>query len=328
MTATLATLATLRPAPHPTEARQRLAAAIDRLAAAQARVDRIAAAQAKAAALSHDKFLEIEAAEAALAEARLTEPRRLVSQLLGDDPTAGPSAADRRPHAERRQGGPRSPHRRTRNADRRAPGGRFQPWLRPPKPRRGRRRRASRLAGRGRSAGRIRGDAGAVRHAARRRSDGLPQRIPRRIDRPPTRSPGPAVDGCGRPGARSSPRGKPRSWRCNRTPPPRSPATTPTRRTPPDAPTHTATRRPRWPRRYRNLAADLAIGHIRSHLGETVRFDLAARQAGQWPEIGEEVMYSYATCPKTGDQIATGLRLTGPRRSPLPPAPRQRGFFA
>ncbi len=89
-----ATLATLRPAHHPTEPRQRLAAAIDRLGAVQARVARVATAEAKAAALSHDKFLEIEAAEAALAEARLTEPRRLVSQLLGDDPTAGPSAAD------------------------------------------------------------------------------------------------------------------------------------------------------------------------------------------------------------------------------------------
>jgi hypothetical protein len=91
-----ATLATLRPAPapHPTEERQRLAAAIDRLAAAQARVDRIAAAQTKAAALAHDKFREIEAAEAALAEARLTEPHRLVSRLLGDDPDPGPAAAD------------------------------------------------------------------------------------------------------------------------------------------------------------------------------------------------------------------------------------------
>ena len=73
--------------------------------------------------------------------------------------------------------------------------------------------------------------------------------------------------------------------------------------------------------------ADLGFGHIRSHTGETVRVNLAARQAGQWPEIGEEVTYSYATCPKTGDVVATGLRLTGPRRSP-PPEPVRCGFFA
>lgn len=90
-----ATLATLRPAPAPaTEPRQHLAAAIERHAAAEARVGRIAAAQAKAAELSHAKFLEIEAAEAALAEARDAEPRRLVSELLGDDPDPGPTQAD------------------------------------------------------------------------------------------------------------------------------------------------------------------------------------------------------------------------------------------
>ena len=81
-----------RPAADPERAA--LAAAIERHAAAQARVDRIAAAQAKASELSHAKFLEIEAAEAALAEARQAEPRRLVSQLLGDDPNPAPAAAD------------------------------------------------------------------------------------------------------------------------------------------------------------------------------------------------------------------------------------------
>jgi hypothetical protein len=72
---------------------------------------------------------------------------------------------------------------------------------------------------------------------------------------------------------------------------------------------------------------DLGFGHIRSHNGEIVRVNLAARQAGLWPEIGEEVTFGFAVCPKTGDVVATGLRLTGPRRSP-PPEPVRRGFFA
>jgi hypothetical protein len=72
---------------------------------------------------------------------------------------------------------------------------------------------------------------------------------------------------------------------------------------------------------------DLAIGHVRSHTGEVVRFDLAARQAGLWPEIGEEVTFGFAVCPKTGDVIAVGLTPTSPRRA-QPPEPSRRGFFA
>jgi hypothetical protein len=73
--------------------------------------------------------------------------------------------------------------------------------------------------------------------------------------------------------------------------------------------------------------ADLGFGFIRDHNGETTRFDFVAAQAGQWPQVGEEVVFGYEVCPKTGDPIATGLRLTGPRRSP-PPEPVRRGFFA
>lgn len=53
---------------------------------------------------------------------------------------------------------------------------------------------------------------------------------------------------------------------------------------------------------------------------------LAARQAGMWQEIGEEVVFGYTVDSKTGDQIATGLRLTGPRQA-APPEPSRRGFF-
>lgn len=67
--------------------------------------------------------------------------------------------------------------------------------------------------------------------------------------------------------------------------------------------------------------ADLGFGHIRDHSGEIVRFDLAARQAALWPEIGEEVTFGFAVCPRTGDPIAVGLRLTSPRRAADPNAP-------
>lgn len=72
--------------------------------------------------------------------------------------------------------------------------------------------------------------------------------------------------------------------------------------------------------------ADLGFGHIRTHNGETVRVNLADRQSALWPEIGEEVTFGYAICPRHGDIIAVGLTLTSPRRAPPPPAPRQ-GFF-
>jgi hypothetical protein len=64
---------------------------------------------------------------------------------------------------------------------------------------------------------------------------------------------------------------------------------------------------------------DLGFGHVRTHTGEIVRFDLAARQAGLWPQVGEEVTFGFAACPKTGDPLAVGLRLTSPRRA-QPPA--------
>ena len=63
--------------------------------------------------------------------------------------------------------------------------------------------------------------------------------------------------------------------------------------------------------------ADLGFGFIRSHNGESVRYDFAATQAALWPSIGEEVVFGYAIDSKTGDPIATGLRLTGPLGSPL-----------
>jgi hypothetical protein len=81
--------------------RAALAAAIERLAAAQARVDRAIAALDRAMDLAIERTRAEDAAGEVLALARKAEPRRLVSQLLGDDPDPAPSlAAAERAHAE------------------------------------------------------------------------------------------------------------------------------------------------------------------------------------------------------------------------------------
>ena len=297
-----------RPAADPERAA--LAAAIERHAAAQARVDRIAAAQAKASELSHAKFLEIEVAAEGCA--RRCPPR------------AGPGGSFR-PAIERRPGQipppPPPTLRRTLNdaasraeaaaaaretiAAERQPG-RFQPWLSPHRPRRGRRRRvAAPSAGIGTIAGRVGRGRTAGMPRCGRPHDGLP-RCPAtyaltdlqrgllwdlHVDAL-TAGPGgdhPAGIACGRGAAIGTPRPRPR-----RTPPD-------TQRGRLDAPTHPATRRPPWPRRPSSSwrGADLRFGHIRSHLGETVRTSNHGRPPSRpwrWPQIGEEITYSYEVC--------------------------------
>ena len=81
--------------------RAALAAAIDRLAAAQARRDRATTAYDRAIDLGIERMHAEDAAGEALALARKAEPRRLVTELLGDDPDPAPSVADaERAHAE------------------------------------------------------------------------------------------------------------------------------------------------------------------------------------------------------------------------------------
>jgi hypothetical protein len=81
--------------------RAALAAAIERLAAAQSRVDRAIAALDRATDLGIECMHAEDAAAEALALARQAEPRRLVAELLGDDPDPAPTvAAAERAHAE------------------------------------------------------------------------------------------------------------------------------------------------------------------------------------------------------------------------------------
>jgi hypothetical protein len=104
MRATVQPLRPSTPTPARSAERQRLAEAIERLSEARADLARLAAARAKTPQ-PWQVSGEVEAARAALDEARADEPERLVGQLLGEeahgaDPVAVANAALREAEAK------------------------------------------------------------------------------------------------------------------------------------------------------------------------------------------------------------------------------------
>jgi hypothetical protein len=79
----------IRPAAPRSPERARLAAAIERHTTAADRLARIVAAEPRAMTAIFEAQHAVDAAEAAVAEARLAEPRRLATKLIGDPDDGG-----------------------------------------------------------------------------------------------------------------------------------------------------------------------------------------------------------------------------------------------
>ncbi|MGA8495928.1 MAG: hypothetical protein WB764_10630 [Xanthobacteraceae bacterium] len=58
---------------------------------------------------------------------------------------------------------------------------------------------------------------------------------------------------------------------------------------------------------------ELGWGFIQSLTGEVVRVTYAARQAGGWPSLGDDITYRFAVDEKFGDVVAVSLQMAVPR---------------